>query len=163
MKKIIALGLLSTIMACSPYQKMFLSPANYSVFLENSCDLQLISHLKQIIDTTEYWECNDPSIFLKEVKKDSSCTYYSKELFPPLHKDSAIWLRTIRPVRIGQDELILGNLYTFIPNQDSIFILTRRVKEYTQNEDFESGTYMGFTYYIHDDSTTVIKTGTRKY
>ena len=70
---------------------------------------------------------------------------------------------TIRPVQVGHDLIILGNLYTLNPNQDSIFIFERRVKEYSQNDDFESGKYVVFTYYIENDTTTIIRTGTRKY
>ena len=164
MKKVFALVILTSILACTPYQRMFLTPANLSTFLDDSCDVNVVSHLKQVIDTTEFWwKILDPAILLEDVKTDPTCKYYSKEIFSPLHKDSTIWLLTIRPVQVGKDEIILGNLYTFNPNQDSIFIFERRVKEYSQNDDFESGKYLVFTYYVEDDTTTIVKTGSRMY
>ena len=164
MKKVFALVILTTIYACTPYQRMFLTPANLSTFLDDSCDVNVVSHLKQVIDTTElWWKIHDPTILLEAAESEPSCEYYSKELFFPLHKDSTIWLLTIRPIQVGKDEIILGNLYTFNPNQDSLFVFERRVKEYSQSDDFESGKYLVFTYYVEDDSTTVVKTGSRMY
>lgn len=164
MKKIIAIVILTTFFSCTPYQRMFLAPANLSTFIDDSCDVNVISHLKQVIDTTEFWwRIHDPAILLEDVRPDPSCEYHSKKLISPLHKDSTIWLLTIRPVQVGKDEITLGNLYTFNPNQDSIFIFERRVKKYSQNDDFESGKYLVFTYYVEDDTTTVVKTGSRMY
>jgi len=164
MKKIFVIVLQTTFFACTPYQRMFLAPANFSTFQDDSCDVNVISHLKQVIDTTEFWwRIHDHAILLEDVGADPRCEYYSKELFSPLHKDSTIWLLTIRPVQVGKDVITLGNLYTFNPNQDSIFIFERRVKEYSQNDEFESGKYLVFTYYIEDDTTTIVKIGSRMY
>ena len=72
-------------------------------------------------------------------------------------------LMTIRQVLVGEDEIVIGNLFTFDLNQDSTFIFQRRVKEYSQMEEFESGKYVVFTYFVENDSTTIIKAGTRRY
>jgi len=102
-------------------------------------------------------------LLLGDLIEESECVYYSYRLYPPLNKDSAIWVMTIRPVLVGKDEIILGNLFTFDPNQDSTFIYQRRVKEYSQMEDFESGKYVVFTYFVENDTTTIIKAGKRRY
>ena len=145
MKKIIAIAILTLIFSCTPYQRMFLSPANLNNFLEDSCDVLVINQLKQVLDTIEYNKTLDQISLLEDLIEESECVYYSNRFYPPLNKDSAIWLMTIRPVQVGKDEIILGNLYTFDPNQDSTFTFQRRVKEYSQMEDFESGKYVVFT------------------
>ena len=163
MKNIITITILVSIFSCTPYQRMFLSPANLNNFLEDSCDVLVINHLKQILETIEYDKTLDQTLLLEDLIKDSECEYYANRFYPQLHKDSAIWLLTIRPARVGVDEIILGNLYTFDPNQDSTFIFQRRVKEYSQMEEFESGKYVVFTYFVENDSTTIVKAGTRRY
>ena len=163
MKKIIAIAILTLIFSCTPYQRMFLSPANLNNFLEDSCDVLVINQLKQVLDTIEYNKTLDQISLLEDLIEESECVYYSNRFYPPLNKDSAIWLMTIRPVQVGKDEIILGNLYTFDPNQDSTFTFQRRVKEYSQMEDFESGKYVVFTYFVENDTTTIIKAGTRRY
>ena len=70
---------------------------------------------------------------------------------------------TIRPATIGKNEIILGNLYTFYPKQDSTFIYLRRVKEYSQMKEFESGKYMVFTYFVKNETTTIVKKGISIY
>ena len=163
MKQVIAITILITIVSCSPYQRMFLNPANLGSVLEDSCDLVVITRLKQSFDTIEYVNTINQNMTLEDLIKDSECEYYAYKFYPPPHKDSSIWLTTIRPVLIGKDEIILGNLYTFEPNQDSTFIFQRRVKEYSQKVDFESGKYVVFTYFVKNDSTTMIKVGKRKF
>ncbi len=164
MKKVFVFVILTAILACTPYQRMFLTPVNLSIFIDDNCDVNVVSHLKQVIDTTEFWwKIQDLTILLEDDRIDPTCEYYSKQLFSPLREDSTISLLTIRPVQVRKDEIILGNLYTFIPNQDSIFIFERRVKEYTQYEDFERGKYMVFTYYVENDTTTIVRIGSRMY
>ena len=164
MKNLFALFIFTTMLACTPYQRMFLTPTSRTSFLEDSCDIEVISHLKEVIDTTElWWSIHNPKILLEAAQTGLPCEYYSKELYSPLRKDSAIWLLTIRPVQVGKDEIILGNLYTFKPNQDSVFVFERRVKQYSQREIFESGKYFVLTYYVENGTTTIVKTGSRMY
>ena len=163
MKQVIAIALLITIVSCSPYHRMFLNPANRVSLLADSCDLVLITSLKQSLDTIEYVNTINQNMTLEDLIKDSECEYYAYKFYPYPHKDSSIWLTTIRPVVIGKDEIILGNLYTFEPDQDSTFIFQRRVKEYSQKVEFESGKYVVFTYFVENDSTTMIKVGKRKF
>jgi hypothetical protein len=164
MKKVFALIILTSLISCSPYQRMFLSSANRSTFVEDSCDVTVLRQLKQVTDTNEdWWKVQDPATLLGDVETDPACEYYSKKFLAPLHKDSTIWVMTIRPVQVGKKEIILGNLYTLKPNQDSGFVFLRRVKEYSQYENFERGKYVVFTYYLEDDSTSVVKLGSRIY
>ncbi len=164
MRKVLTLIILTSILSCTPFQRMFISPANLSTFRQDSCDVNVLSHLKQVIDTTEFWwKVQDPTTLLEVVETDPICEYYAKKFLSPLHKDSTIWVLTIRPVQVGKNEIILGNLYTLEPNQDSGFVFLRRVKEYSQYDDFERGKYLVFTYYLEEDSTTIVKTGSRIY
>ncbi len=161
MKKIVTIGLLSALLSCSPYQRLFLNPAHLDSFLENSCDVQVIHQLKNVLDTTQYWTYDDPDILLRHLYTDTTCQYHLQKIFYPVEKDSAVWFLTIRTVHVGKDDIILGNLYTFQPNQDTLLSFERRVRKYSQTDEFESGKYVGFTYYMKDDSTSVVKTGTR--
>lgn len=161
MKKIITITILISIFSCTPFQRMIIIPANLNNFLEDSCDLLLVKQLKQSLDTIEYNKHIDQTRLLEELIKESECEYYANRLDPP-HEDSSIWLMTIRPELVGKSELIIGNLFTFDPNQDSTFIFQRRVKEYSQKEDFETGKYVVFTYFLENDTTIIIKAGTRK-
>ena len=162
MKQVIAIAILITIVSCSPYQRMFLNSANLVSVLEDSCDLVVITRLKQSLDTIEYVNTINQNMTLEDLIKYSECEYYAYKFYPPPHKDSSIRLTIIQPVLIGKDEIILGNLYTFEPNQDSNFIFQRRVKEYSQKVEFESGKYVVFTYFIENDTTILIKAGTKK-
>ncbi len=85
------------------------------------------------------------------------------ELFLSSDKDSVIWLRTIRPVKVGRAVIIIGNLYTLYPSNDPSLIFERRIKEYSQVDNFEGGKYIGFTYFLENDTTTIIKLGTKYY
>jgi hypothetical protein len=163
MKKIVALCLLTTLLSCTPYQKLFLVPSNLHPFLDNSCDVDVVLRLQQVLDTTEYWKLDDPDLLLDHIADDTACTYFLKKIYHPAEEDSAIWLLTIRPEQVGKDEIILGNLYTFHPYSDTAVVFERRVKEYSQTKDFERGKYVGFTYYIENDSISTIKTGTRVF
>jgi hypothetical protein len=163
MKKIIALALFISFFACTPYQRLFLSPANRHSVLEDSCDVIIITRLQQMLDTIQYDSIISQYHLFDNLIKDTDCEYYAYKLFPPHPNDSAIWLTTIRPAIVGKNEIILGNLYTFDPNQDSTFIFKRRIKEYSQKKDFESGNYVVFTYFIENDSTTIVKLGTRMF
>ena len=147
--------------SCSPFQRMILNADNRNNFLEDSCDLQIITELKQSLDTIEYNKPLDQTRLLEDLINESECEYYAHEL-DPLHEDSAIWLMTIRPVLVGKDEIIVGNLFTFDHDQDSTFIFQRRVKEYSQKENFETGKYVVFTYFMENDAPVSIKAGKRK-
>jgi len=163
MKKIIVLAVFVSFFSCTPYQRLFLNPANLHSVLEDSCDVMVITRLKQMLDTIQYDSNVDQNLLLEDLINDSDCEYYAFKFYPPHPEDSAIWLTTIRPVRVGKDEIILGNLYTFEPNQDSAFIFKRRMKGYSQKTDFERGKYVVFTYFVENDSTTIVKLGTRKF
>lgn len=161
MKKIMTIGLLSALLSCTPYQRLFINPAHLDSFLENSCDVEVIHQLKTVLDSTAYWTYEDPNVLLEHVDMDPACQYHLQRIFHPLEKDSAVWFLTIRTVQLGKDDIVLGNLYTFRPDQETLLSFERRVKQYTQTGEFESGKYVGFTYYVKDDSTSVVKTGTR--
>lgn len=161
MKKIVTIGLLSALLSCTPYQRLFLNPAHLDSFLENSCDVEVIHQVKSVLDSTEYWTYENPDILLNHVHIDTACQYHLQRFFQPLEKDSAVWFLTIRTVHVGKDDIVLGNLYTFRPDQDTLLSFERRVKQYAQANEFESGKYVGFTYYMKNDSTSVVKTGTR--
>ena len=163
LKKIIAIAILFSIFSCTPYHRMLINPVNLNNFLEDSCDVLVVNHLKQILDTIEYDKTLDQTLLLEDFIKDSECEYYTNRIYPPFHKNSSIKLMTIRQVLVGEDEIVVGNLFTFDLNQDSTFIFQRRVKEYSQMEEFESGKYVVFTYFVKNDSTTIIKAGTRRY
>jgi hypothetical protein len=163
MKKIIAIAVFISFFSCTPYQRLFLNPANLHSVLEDSCDVIVITRLKQILDTIEYDSTINQYLLLEDLINDSECEYYAYKFYPPHPNDSAIWLTTIRPVLAGKNEIILGNIYTFEPNQDSTFIFKRRMKEYSQKADFESGKYVVFTYFVENDTTTIIKLGTRMF
>jgi len=159
MKKIIALAILGSFAACTPYQKLFLHKQYLKSVLEDSCDAMLINSLKKILDTVECDQIINQDLPLGEIINDSGCEFFTYQIFPPHTKDSVIWLTTIRPVVIGKDSISLGNIYTFEPEQDSSFIYQRRIKEYTQKADFESGKYMVFTYFVENDTINIIKVG----
>jgi hypothetical protein len=163
MKKIITIAVFVAFVSCTPYQRLFLNKANLHSVLEDSCDVFVITRLKQILDTIEYEPIINQNLLLEDLINDSECEYYAYKLYPPHPNDSAIWLTTIRPLLVGKDKIILGNLYTFEPNQDSTFIFKRRIKEYSQKADFESGKYVVFTYFVKNDTTTIIKVGTRMF
>ena len=161
MKKTIAVAVFISFFSCTPYQRLFLSPANLNTVLEDSCDVIVISRLIQMLDTIQYDSTINQHYLLENLIEDVNCEYYAYKFFPSHPNDSAIWLTTIRPTIVGNDEIILGNIYTFDPNQDSTFIFKRRIKEYSQKTDFESGNYVVFTYFIENDTTTIVKLGKR--
>ena len=163
MKKVIAIVVFASLVSCTPYQRLFLSPANLHRVLEDSCDVSVITRLKQILDTTGYDTHINRYLLLEDLIKDSDCDYYAYKFYPPHPDDPDIWLTTIRPVQVGKNEIILGNIYTFEPDQDFAFIFKRRIKEYSQKKDFERGKYVVFTYFVENDSTTIVKLGTRKF
>ena len=163
MKKIFFAGLMVLIVSCSPYQRMILNPANLNGVLEDSCDMLIINQLKQAMETTSYGEVPDQNLFQVEMFSESECTYYTSKLYPPRTSDSAIWLLTIRLESVGKKEIILGNLFTIQPEKESTYTIHRRMKEYSQTEEFESGKYMVFTYFIENDSTTIVKLGKREF
>ena len=162
MKKTFTIAFLCSLLSCTPYQKLFLSPKYSNTFLEDSCDVHMIVQLKQILDSTEYWTLQNPTILLDDIKLDASCEYYLKKLYHPQDKDSAIWLLTISPYQVKRKEVVVGNLYTFYPNQDSFIILERRVKEYEQYGEFESGQYIVLTYVIENGTTNSIELGPKE-
>ena len=162
MKKIIAITILTSIFSCTPYQKLILIPANRNNILKDNCDVLVINQLRQSLDTIEYNKTLDQTRLIEDIITEFECEYYANKFYPP-REDSTIWLMTIRPVIVGKDEIILGNLYTFYPKQDSTFIFQRRVKEYSQMKEFESGKYMVFTYFVENDTTTIVKTGISMY
>lgn len=129
----------------------------------DSCDVHMISQLHQALDSTDYWTLQNPTMLLDSIEMVSPCDYYTKKMFHPQQNDSAIWLLTIRPFRTGSNEIILGNLYTLYPDQDSVMVLERRVKEYSQTKEFERGEYMILTYYIENDTTTRSHLGKKKF
>ena len=69
----------------------------------------------------------------------------------------------IGAVSVGKDEIIVGSLYKLFPGNESDLVFERRIKEYTQKSEFESGKYLGLTYYIENDTTMIVKLGTGKY
>lgn len=158
MKKIIALTILASIFSCTPFQKLILIPSNRNSILQDSCDVSMISRLRQTLDTIGYNQTLDYTKVMEEIMNDAECDYSASKLYPP-REDSTVWIMTIRPVRVGKDEIILGNLYTLYPQHDSTFIFQRRLKEYSQMKEFESGKYVVFTYFEDHDSTTIIKAG----
>ena len=162
MKKIIAIIIITSIVSCTPYQKLILIPANRNNILKDSCDVLVINKLRQSLDTIEYNKNLDQTRLLEEIINECECDYYANKFYPP-REDSTIWLMTIQPVIVGKDEIILGNLYTFYPKQDSTFIFQRRVKEYSQMKEFESGKYLVFTFFVDNDTTTMVKVGTSMF
>ena len=163
MKKIIAISILILGFSCTPYQRIFLNSANRSTFLEDSCDIFVIKQLKLLLDAAGYYKVDEQTLLLEDLLNASECEYYVNRFYPASDQDSTIWLLSIRPISTGKDELIIGNLYTFDPDQDSAFIFQRRVKEYSQTEDFESGKYVVFTYLIENDTTIIVKAGTSRF
>jgi len=162
MKKIIAITILTTIFSCTPFQKLILIPANLNNILQDSCDILVINQLSQSLDTIDYNKILDQTRLLEVIIDETECEYFANKLYPP-REDSTIWLMTIRPAPVGKREIILGNLYTLHPKQDSTFIFQRRVKEYSQMKKFESGKYIVFTYFVENDTTTIVKTGKGRY
>jgi hypothetical protein len=158
MKKIIAITILTSVFSCTPYQKLILTPANRNDLLKDNCDVMVMNQLGQSLDTIEYSSTSYQTKLLEEIFEEFDCDYFAIKFYPP-RGDSTVWLTTIRPAIVGKDEIILGSLYTFYPHQDSAFVYQRRVKEYSQRKEFESGKYMVFTYYIEDDTTTIVKVG----
>ena len=163
MKKIIAAVLLSLFMACTPSQNLFFHPAAIRGILNDTCDVRMIRDLKLIHDSLGYWPFNDTLVLPDEVVTVDSCKFHLKKYYYPPAEDSAILLLTIRPYQMGRNEVVIGSLYSLNQNQDSIFSLERRIKTYTQKDEFENGTYMRFTYYIENDTSTIVKLGSMKY
>ena len=163
MRRILSIALLATILSCTPYQRLILNPSNLNTLLNDSCDVEIMSQLKHMLDTTNNLEQKNPDILMGDFETDTCCEYYAKELFLSSDTDSAIWLRTIRPVKVGRAEILVGNLYTLYPTKDPSIIFERRIKEYSQSDNFEGGKYVGFTYFLENDSTTIIKLGTKYY
>jgi hypothetical protein len=114
------------------------------------------------MDSTDIWTLQNPTMLLNSIEKDSPCDYYTKKIYDPQQYDSAIWLFTIRPFQTGRGQIILGNLYTLYPGQDSMIVLERRVKEYSQTNEFERGKYIILTYYIENDTTIRKHLGKKK-
>lgn len=162
MKKIIAITILTSILSCTPYQKLIFFPADRNAILMDSCDVSVLNRLRQSFDTIDFNRPVDQTGLMEKIIEESGCDYYATEFFPP-RGDSTLWLMTIRPVTVDQDEIILGNLYTFHPRRDSTFVFQRRVKEYTQMKEFESGKYMVFTYFADNDTTVIVKVGARSF
>jgi len=158
MKLAIYITLLSLAFACSPYQKLIYYPAKRNSILLDSCDSLLISQMKQTLELMDPGSPFDPAALPDATPEAPGCRYDAVEVLPP-RADSSIWLLAIRPATVGRDEIILGSLYTFYPGQDSTFTFIRRIKEYSQNREFEGGKYMVFTYYYQNDSLTVVKAG----
>jgi hypothetical protein len=140
------------LVSCSPYQRLTMNPSNLSQFLKDTCDLNLIKDLDQTTDN-----------LVHEDSETSPCYFYSKQFLNSLEEDSIRWFLTIKPVQVGKKETVVGSLYTLPLQIDSAFVFERRIKEYSQKSEFEGGKYMGFTYYIENDSTSIIKLGTREY
>jgi hypothetical protein len=162
-KKFFTLAFIVTTLSCSPYQRLIVNPTHLNSVLKDSCDLLVMKQLKYVLDTNEFYPDNQQDMDFKEMAINTDCRYDASRLYPPSIIDSAIWLMTIRPVTVGKDEIILGSLYTVDQMQDSVYVLHRRIKEYQQKKDFESGRYMVFTYFIENDSTSIVKLGRRKY
>ncbi len=178
MKKAILFSIIAVIMGCTPYQRLFLPTGNLQSFLRDSCDIQTVKNLKQLLDTADYRLHEDREAHPEEAMEDAManavadamedamedpfCKYLNGELIRPVYPDSSVWLLLIKPAQVGNDEIILGSLYTFPLNQDSVFRFIRRVKEYSQPREFESGKYVVFNYTIENDSTTIVRAGTRK-
>lgn len=164
MKKIlaVAIAMVALVFSCSPVQKLVVLPANRNEILTDSCDISVMNQLRVSLDTIGYDHTEDQTRRLEAILNASDCRYYASEFYPP-REDSSVWLLTIRPVMLGKEELILGNLYTFYPQQDSSIFFQRRIKEYSQTKEFESGKYVVFTYYIEEDTTTIVKKGIGLY
>ena len=138
--------------SCSPYQRLVLNPSNLSEFLNDSCDLRLIQAIGYESEISAY-----------ENENQDNCVYFTQRFMNAPEYDSSRWFLAIEPVLVGKDEIIVGNLYKIFPLNGSGLIYERRIKEYSQKKNFEGGKYMGFTYYVEDDSTKIIKLGTGKY
>ena len=162
MKKILTIVVVLSFVSCRPYTQIFLSQESRTTFLEDSCDVYMISQLKYALDSIDYLTLQNPTMLLNSIEMGSPCDYYSRKMFHPQQGDTTIWLLTIRPFNTRNEEIILGNLYTLYPNQDSVLVLERRVKEYSQTKEFERGDYMILTYYIENDTTTRIHLGKRR-
>jgi hypothetical protein len=162
MKKTLIIALFLSCLSCSPYVRIFLSQESRSTFLEDSCDVHMIRQLHQVLDSTDIWTLQNPTMLLSNMVMDATCDYYTKKIYEPQENDSAIWLFTIKPFLTGKEQIILGNLYTLYPAQDSVIVLERRVKEYSQTEDFERGKYIILTYYIENDTTIRKHLGKKK-
>lgn len=161
--RFISLALALIIVSCTPYQRLMLVPSNRDALLTDTCDVRIISQLDHYIDSAGYASLNDPGSLPEKIGPDT-CTYYLRELFSPVRNDSSIWLLTIRPAYAGKKEILVGNLYTLYPAEgDSMIAFERRIKEYSQTEKFESGKYLGFTYFVENDTTVIIKLGTRVF
>jgi len=161
MKKIIAVTVISSVFACTPYQKLIIAPAHRNTILMDSCDLSVIIQLRQSFDTINYNKTDDLTRNLEEIIGKWECDHYAYKFYPP-REDSTLWLLMIRPATLNKDEIILGNLYTFHPNQGATFTFHRRIKKYSQKNSFESGKYLVFTYFIEDDTTTIVKKGKKE-
>lgn len=162
MKKIFAFTLLGMIFSCTPYQKLMLNPAHRNSMLHDRCDVLLIDELRHSLDTIDPDQTSVQSGLLEEITGEFDCEYYTARFYPP-REDSTLWFLTIRPVVVDEDEIILGNLYTFYPGGDSTFMFQRRVKAYSQMKEFESGKYVVFNYFAESDTTFAVKIGKRKF
>ncbi len=151
---------MTSVFSCTPYQKMLMLPAKGNDMLHQDCDLSVIKQFSQALDSIAYDNTDFQLWLLESLVEESGCEYYSYKFYPP-HIDSSIWLVTIRPALDGEEEIILGNLYTFFPNRKkgSPVMFQRRIKEYSQKEEFETGKYFVFNYTIEEDTTTVVRKG----
>jgi len=162
MKKILTLALFLSFISCSPYLRIFVNQDSRNTFFEDSCDVRMINQLNDALDSTDYYTLQNPTTLLESIEMNSPCDYFTKKMYPAEQNDTTIWLFTIRPFQTGKKEIMLGNLYTLYPGQDSMLVLERRVKEYSQTEDFERGKYLILTYYIEDDTISRTHLGKKK-
>lgn len=118
----------------------------------------MVRQVKQALDSVAYSDIQDAAEAFDQITRNSKCDYYANVIYPP-GDDQSVWLLTIRPIQDKGKEVILGNLYTFHYGKDSTFTYLRRVKEYSQKEEFESGKYVVFSYSVDDENTTIVKKG----
>ena len=164
MKNVLTIALIFSSISCTPSQRLFFfHPAALGKVIKDTCDVYMIKHLKPILDTTDYWTYEDPAVLLDKIDMKDTCNCSLKKIYHPKEeqKDSSVWLLTIKPYQMKRKEIIIGNLYTL--HQDSIFILERRFKPYSQEIEFEGGSYIRLTYYIENDTTTIVRMGSMKY
>ncbi|MEZ5072349.1 MAG: hypothetical protein R2751_15650 [Bacteroidales bacterium] len=160
-----SLAVLVLVSACSPFQRLLVNGDTRTEFLNDSCDITLLSHLHGELVRGEYLEMDDPTLVFDGIPLPLACDYSQKRMFPLRPNDSTVWVYTIKPYLVGEDEILVGSLYTLYPSADpdSEFALERRVKEYSQGKDFERGKYLLLSYRIEQDSIASIKLGRKKY
>lgn len=165
MSKLVIIVLATTILSCTPYQRLFINSEARADFWTDSCDISMLTQLDHKLDSVDYLSLEDPNTLLDELLISSECDYAHQKLFPPRQTDSTIWLFTIRPYQVRDDEVLVGSLYTLFRSveQDSVLILERRVKAYSQSKEFERGKYVVLTYIINDESNASVKLGKKKY